>query len=136
MYRWSPSRERHTHLNASYMDTLFLLLLRGRKIGTAGRRKKHKRFLRAAKTTLHSIFSKITPKEKLKKNKTKMLLQTSDSQMAIIIYVHVVENEAARNDVISLYNWWIEKGKPNSFSLQAADFSILYRMHIFHSLSI
>lgn len=116
------------------MDTLFLLLLRGRKIGTAGRRKKHKRFLRAVKTTLHSIFSKITPKEKLKKKK-KMLL-TSDSQMAIIIYVHVVENEAARNDVISLYNWWIEKGKPNSFSLQAADFSILYRMHIFHSLSI
>jgi hypothetical protein len=51
------------------MDTLFLLLLRGRKIGTAGRRKKHKRFLRAAKTTLHSIFSKITPKEKLKKKK-------------------------------------------------------------------
>ena len=48
--------------------------------------------------------------------------------MAIISYAYV-ENEAARNDVISLYNWWIEKGKPNSFSLQA-DFSILYPMHI------
>ena len=31
------------------------------------------------------------------------MLLTSDSQMAIISYAYV-ENEAARNDVISLYN--------------------------------